>query len=398
MFENISPAPPDAILGLTEAFNKDPSTTKINLGAGVYQNDNGETPILATVKMAEGILLERERTKSYLPIAGSPEYGQLVQELLFGQGHGIVASGRAKTVHTPGGTAALRVGADFLKTLVPEAKVWLSDPSWPNHRAVFAAAGFEVKQYPYYDSAAKALDFTRMSHALRQISPGDVVVLHVCCHNPTGVDPLSQQWEEIATIARDRRWVPFLDFAYQGFGVNLEADRLAIEQFLGNVTELLIASSFSKNFGLYQERTGALTLSASNAEAADAALSHIKKIIRANYSNPPAHGGKIVTTILGDATLRAQWEAEVVEMRERIKSMRMALVKGLQARNAAEDFSFIRAQNGIFSFSGLADGQVDYLRTRKSIYMVEGGRMNVAGITTKNVDYLCDSIAEALKQ
>lgn len=398
MFETVSPAPSDTILGLTEAFEKDPNPAKINLGAGVYQDDEGWTPILKSVKVAEGIILDKEKTKSYLPISGSPDYDHLVQQLLFGEGHALISSGRVKTVHTPGGTGALRVGADFLKAFLPDPRIWISNPTWPNHYGIFKAAGLTVDEYPYYDPATKTLDFERMRKVLREISPGNVVLLHACCHNPTGIDPSPEQWREISAIARERRWVPFLDFAYQGFGSGIEEDRSVIQYLLSGVTELFVANSFSKNFALYQDRTGALTLVASNRSAAEAALSQIKQIIRVNYSNPPAHGAHIVRTILKDPALRAEWEGEVKQMRERVKSMRSALVDGLQKRNVSQDFSFMETQNGIFSFSGLTDEQVSFLRDDKSIYMVKGGRLNVAGITTKNIDYLCNSIAEALRQ
>ncbi|MFQ6024581.1 MAG: amino acid aminotransferase [Acidiferrobacterales bacterium] len=398
MFENISPAPADTILGLTEAFEKDSNPAKINLGAGVYQDDEGQTPILKSVKAAEAIILERANTKSYLPISGLPDYDHLVQQLLFGEGNAVIGSGRANTVHTPGGTGALRVGADFLKAFLPDAKVWISDPTWPNHRGIFEAAGFAVGEYPYYDATTKALDFESLRDRLARIAEGDVVVLHVCCHNPTGFDPTPEQWKEISAIARERKWIPFLDFAYQGFGSGLDEDRRAVQHLLDGVTEFLIANSFSKNFALYQDRTGSLTMVGASTNAGDAALSQIKRIIRVNYSNPPAHGGHIVRTILKDPALRAEWEGELKQMRDRVKSMRSALVDGLQKRDVSQDFSFISLQNGIFSFSGLADEQVKFLRVEKSIYMVKGGRINVAGITTKNIDYLCDSIAEALKQ
>ena len=398
MFEKISAAPPDAIIGLTEAFDKDPNPDKINLGAGVYRDEDGMTPILNAVKTAERTLLEQEKTKEYLPTAGLPEYGRLVQRLLFGEEHEIVTSGRACTVHTPGGTAALRVGADFLKTFAPEAKIWISNPTWLNHPGIFKAAGFTVEEYPYYDAVTMGLDFDRVRAALSKIPAGDVVLLHAYCHNPTGVDPAPEQWDEISAIAREQRWIPFLDFAYQGFGEGLEADRVGLHALASAVPELVVASSLSKNFGLYYERTGALTLVASSTEAAANALSQIKSIIRVNYSSPPAHGEHVVMAILRDPALRAQWEDEVAQMRGRIRSMRAAFVEGLKKRDVSQEFSFINEQHGIFSFSGLTDEQVRFLRKQKSIYVVKGGRINVAGITTKNIDYLCDSIAAALRQ
>lgn len=395
-FEAVSPAPADAILGLTEAYEQDQNPKKINLGAGVYKDDQGNTPILECVRAAERLMLEQETTKAYLPIGGSPIYARLVQELIFGEQHPIIASGCARTVHTPGGTAALRVGADFLHQALPKARIWISEPTWANHRGVFEAAGFAVHTYTYYDAADKTLDFERMRSDLQRIPGDDVVLLHVCCHNPTGVDPSHEQWQEIATIAQRQRWMPFLDFAYQGFGSGLKQDRAPLALFLANGTELVVSSSFSKNFGLYQERAGALTLVAGATDVADAVLSQVKRIIRVNYSNPPAHGGQVVETVLRDAALRKQWESEVTQMRERIKAMRAALVEGLRKRKVAGDFSFISRQNGMFSYSGLTDTQVRFLREQKSVYMVTGGRINVAGITTGNIAYLCDAMAEAL--
>jgi aspartate/tyrosine/aromatic aminotransferase len=396
MFEAVKPAPADTILGLTEAYEQDQNPKKINLGAGVYKDEQGNTPILKCVRAAERLMLEEETTKTYLPIGGSPAYARLVQELIFGEQHPVIASGYAKTVHTPGGTAALRVGADFLHQALPKARIWVSDPTWANHRGVFEAAGFPVHTYTYYDAAEKALDFERMCSDLERIPGDDVVLLHVCCHNPTGVDPSHEQWQEIATIARRRRWMPLLDFAYQGFGSGLEQDRAPLALFLADGAELVVASSFSKNFGLYQERAGALTLVSTAPDVAEAVLSQVKRIIRVNYSNPPAHGGHVVETVLRDAPLRKQWESEVTQMRERIKAMRTALVEGLHKRKVAGDFSFVSRQNGMFSYSGLTDTQVKFLREQKSVYMVTGGRMNVAGITTSNITYLCDAIAEAL--
>ncbi len=395
-FEAVNSAPADAILGLTEAYEQDQNPKKINLGAGVYKDDQGNTPILDCVRAAERVMLEQETTKAYLPIGGSPIYARLAQELLFGEQHPIIASGRARTVHTPGGTAALRVGADFLHQALPKARIWISEPTWANHRGVFEAAGFGVHTYTYYDAANKALDFERMRSDLLRIPGDDVVLLHVCCHNPTGVDPSHEQWQEIATIARRQRWMPFLDFAYQGFGSGLEQDRAPLALFLANGAELVVSSSFSKNFGLYQERAGALTLVTGSTDVAEAVLSQVKRIIRVNYSNPPAHGGQVVETVLRDAALRKQWESEVTQMRERIKAMRAALVEGLRKRKVAGDFSFISRQKGMFSYSGLTDTQVRFLREQKSVYMVTGGRMNVAGITTGNIAYLCDAMAEAL--
>jgi aspartate aminotransferase/aromatic-amino-acid transaminase len=397
MWKNIEAAPADSILGLTDAFRKDPSPQKVNLGVGVYKDDLGRTPILECVKAAEKLLLENESTKSYLPISGDPAYAAGVQKLLFGEGSEVVTGGRAATVHAPGGTGALRVGADLLKKFMPNAKVWLSSPTWANHKGVFATAGFPLGEYPYYDPVTKAVDFAGMVKCLKRIPAGDIVLLHACCHNPSGVDLDNEQWREIVTIAKEQGWMPFLDFAYQGFGAGVEEDRYAVEQFAATGRDLFVASSFSKNFGLYNERTGALTIVSPNREESVVAMSHLKTVVRVIYSNPPAHGGLVAATILGDPALYQQWLGELAAMRERIVAMRTALVDGLNARGVAGDFSYIKRQRGMFSFSGLSDATVAWLREHKNIYVVAGGRINLAGLTSKNIDYVCDAIAEALK-
>ncbi|TAN38407.1 MAG: aspartate/tyrosine/aromatic aminotransferase [Verrucomicrobia bacterium] len=397
MFEAITAAPPDAILGLTEAFKLDANPRKVNLGAGVFVDETGRTPILASVKAAEAAILAAAQTKSYMPIAGDPTYRRLVQELVFGAEHPALRDQRARTAHTPGGTAALRVGADFLRKFFPQASVWLSKPTWTNHRGVFTAAGFTVKEYPYYNPATKELDHAAFLAALRQIPAGDVVLLHACCHNPTGVDLTPAQWAEVAAIAAARRWLPFVDFAYQGYGDGLEPDRASVLALAAQCPELLIASSFSKNFGLYQDRTGALTLLAADAHAAGATFSNIESVIRVNYSNPPAHGSLIVSHILTTPELKRQWLGELDAMRHHISGVRHKFVAGLQAHGAPGNFDFIARQKGMFSFSGLSDAQVAWLRVERSIYIVAGGRINVAGITPANFDYLCAALAAALR-
>jgi len=396
MFDSILPAPPDSILGLTDAWKHDPNPLKVNLGVGVYKDDAGNTPILAAVKAAEAAILHSATTKSYMPISGAPEYGRCVQEMIFGGAHDIMGAARARTAHTPGGTAALRVGADFLRKVSPNATVWLSSPTWANHKGVFAAAGLAIADYPYYDAQTRGLDFTRMQEALEIIPAGDVVLLHACCHNPSGVDLNADQWQTVAAIAARRGWLPFLDFAYQGYGDGLEQDRAGVLALAAACPEFIVASSFSKNFGLYQDRTGALTLVAGSAAAANNAFSNVEIVIRVNYSNPPAHGGLIVTRILTDATLREQWLAELTAMREHIAATRVQFVAALGSHGVPGDFSFIARQKGMFSFSGLSDAQVKFLRDAKSIYIVGGGRINVAGITSRNLEYLCTSIREAL--
>lgn len=396
MFEHIQMAPPDPILGLTEAFKNDPRTDKINLGVGVYKDEENETPILGSVRRAAQMVLEREKTKSYLPISGSPEYGKAVQGLLFGADHEIVTSKRAVTAQTPGGTGALRVAGDFIRQNLPNARMWVSDPTWENHKGVFGAAGLEVLTYPYYDAAKKDLAFDAMLDALKAVPATDVVLFHACCHNPTGMDPDGAQWKAIAEVAAKQGFLPFIDFAYQGFGEGLEEDALGVRALCATGREAIIASSFSKNFGLYNERTGALTVVAGNAEEAARAFSQVKTSIRRNYSNPPSHGGAIVTTILNDPELRPLWQGEVKMMRDRINGMRRLFVDTLKAKGVTQDFSFITRQRGMFSFSGLNKDQVAALRDQHGIYIVGSGRINVAGMTPSNMNRLCEAIAAVL--
>ncbi|HEX7009225.1 MAG TPA: amino acid aminotransferase [Phycisphaeraceae bacterium] len=397
MFEQVPTALPDAILGLTEAFRKDPNPHKINLGVGVYKDEQGNTPVMACVKEAQRRLLEAEKNKNYLPIEGSPEYGQRVRELLLGPDHEAITSGRAVTAHTPGGTGALRVVADYLKKLHPATRVWLSEPTWPNHPQLFSAAGLDLRTYPYFDAQTSALAFDAMLDTLgRELRPGDVVLLHACCHNPTGVDPTPQQWDQIAALLHEKQALSLVDFAYQGLGDGLEQDAVGLKRLAQPDRELIVCSSFSKNFGLYNERVGALTIIARQASQAQAVLSQVKTCIRTNYSNPPAHGGAIVTTILADAGLRAQWEGEVQQMRDRIQGMRRLFVQTLQAKGAKRDFSFIERQKGMFSFSGLNKEQVERLRKEEAIYIVGSGRINVAGMTPANMDRLCQAIVKVL--
>ena len=396
MFETIKPAPPDAILGLTEAFQKDPNPRKINLGVGVYKDGRGQTPVLASVKEAEKRLLSSEATKSYLPIDGLAAYATACQELAFGGDHPIVREARAATVQTPGGTGALRVAADFVRRISPQATVWLSDPTWPNHPNVFGSAALNVASYPYFDAAGNGVAFDSLMAALENIPAGDVLLLHGCCHNPTGADLSSEQWQAVAALCAGRGILPLLDFAYQGFGNGLEEDAVGVRIVAEQCREFLVAGSFSKNFGLYNERVGALTLVAADADAAAAAQSHLKICVRTNYSNPPAHGAQIVAAILGDPELRQTWEVELAEMRNRINAMRHLFVETLDEQGVARDFSFVALQRGMFSFSGLTSLQVQALRERHSIYAVGSGRINVAGMTGANMDYLCAAIADVL--
>ncbi len=398
MFEGVSPAPPDAILGLTEAFRKDPNPKKINLGVGVYKDESGRTPVLDSVKQAEERLLQTEATKSYLDIAGSPEYAAAVQSLLFGNDHEVLKSKRAVTAQAPGGTGALRIAAELLARLAPGKRIWISDPTWPNHPSVFRAAGLEVAVYPYFDAALNGINTEKFMAALEQIPEGDILLIHGCCHNPTGSDLSLEQWARVGEIVAERQLLPLIDFAYQGFANGLREDAAGMLKVIRPGSETLVASSFSKNFGLYNERVGALTLIARDEAAAQSVLSHLKQTIRANYSNPPAHGAAIVTTVLTDPTLRAQWETEVSAMRERINTMRHLFVETLNEKGVDRDFSFIANQRGMFSFSGLNADQVKALRDEYAIYVVGGGRINVAGMSEANMDYLCGAIAEILSR
>lgn len=396
MFENVTAAPPDPILGITDAFKKDDRKEKINLSVGVYQDDSGKTPVLPSVKEAERRLLEQEATKSYKPINGDPAYGAAVRTLLYGAGSELINSGRAVTCHTPGGTGGLRLAADFLATKVGSKKIWMSDPTWANHPTIFEAAGFEVAKYTYFDAQASALNFKGLLSSLDSVHAGDVVLLHACCHNPSGVDPSPDQWKEIAQLLKAKGALPLVDFAYQGFGVGIEEDAAGVRSLAALFDEMLVCSSFSKNFGLYNERTGALTVQSGSEGTASNVLSQLKVCARTNYSNPPAHGGSIVTTILGNEQLHAQWVAELDGMRSRIKDMRSALVQGLKKAGAKEDFSFIEDQKGMFSFSSLNKDQVEALKKEHAIYIVGSGRINVAGITSSNVGPLCQAIVSVL--
>lgn len=393
MFESISAAPPDAILGLNEAFKSDASPDKINLGVGVFKDKTGVTPVLKCVKEAERRLLELENSKAYLPINGHAQYGEYVPNLLFADS---VDHARTSTIQTPGGTGALRIAGDFIRTQLPGAKIWMSDPTWANHPNVFGAAGLDVKKYGYFDAATNSLNYDAMLSDLKNVPAGDVVLLHGCCHNPTGVDPSIDQWKEVGAVLAERNVLPLVDFAYQGFADGLEPDASGLRALLSNHDELLVCSSFSKNFGLYRERVGALVALSKDAATASSVMSQLKRTVRTNYSNPPSHGASIVATVLGDAELTSQWHQELADMRDRINGNRDLLVEQLAAAGIDKDFSFIQSQRGMFSFSGLTKDQVDKLKNEFSIYIVGSGRINVAGITEDNVQYLCESIAKVI--
>ncbi|SFM90485.1 aspartate aminotransferase [Izhakiella capsodis] len=396
MFENIAAAPADPILGLADLFRADERPNKINLGIGVYKNETGQTPVLTSVKKAEQYLLENETSKNYLSIDGLADFARCTQALLFGADNDIISAKRARTAQTPGGTGALRVAADFLATQTNVKRIWVSHPSWPNHKNVFESAGLQVCEYQYYDAEHHQLDFTSMLDSLQQAQAGDVVLFHGCCHNPTGIDPTIEQWAELAELSQSKGWLPLFDFAYQGFANGLEEDAAGLRLFAARHAELLIASSYSKNFGLYNERVGAMTLVAEDSVTADTAFSQVKYTIRANYSNPPAHGAAIVATILSNPALRDIWEQELTDMRQRIQRMRQLFVNTLQEKGATRDFRFIIQQNGMFSFSGLTKDQVSRLREEFAVYAVSSGRVNVAGMTPDNMAPLCEAIVAVL--
>ncbi|MDO4226870.1 amino acid aminotransferase [Neisseria sp.] len=395
-FDKIEAAPADPILGLGEAFKAETRGNKVNLGIGVYKDAQGKTPIVKAVKEAEKRLLETENTKNYLTIDGVADYNEQTQVLLFGAGSEIIASKRAKTAQSLGGTGALRVAAEFIKRQTGAKNVWISVPTWPNHNAIFKAVGINIRDYRYYDKTTHALDWDGLIEDLAQAEAGDVVLLHGCCHNPTGIDPTPEQWEALAKMSAEKGWLPLFDFAYQGFANGLEEDAYGLRAFAKLNKELLVASSYSKNFGMYNERVGAFTIVAADAETANRAFSQVKSIIRTLYSNPASHGGATVALVLKDEALKAQWIAELDEMRARIKEMRQQFVDLLKEYGAEQDFSFIVKQNGMFSFSGLSPEQVDRLKDEFAIYAVRSGRINVAGITADNIRYLCESIVKVL--
>lgn len=396
MFENITAAPADPILGLADLFRADERANKINLGIGVYKDETGKTPVLTSVKKAELYLLENEVTKNYLSIDGIPAFAECTQVLLFGKDNAISQQQRARTAQTPGGTGALRIAADFLANNTAARRIWVSNPSWPNHKNVFQAAGLEVCEYRYYDAENHCLDFDALLASLESAQAGDVVLFHGCCHNPTGIDPTLEQWQTLAKLSQQKGWLPLFDFAYQGFARGLEEDAEGLRAFAATHQELLVASSYSKNFGLYNERVGAFTLVAADSDTANRAFSQVKATIRANYSNPPAHGAAVVATILSNDALRTLWEQELTDMRNRIQRMRQLFVNTLQEKGAKQNFNFITHQNGMFSFSGLSKEQVLRLREEFAIYAVASGRVNVAGMTPDNMAPLCEAIVAVL--
>ena len=396
LLSSIEMAPRDPILGVTDAFNADTNPKKVNLGVGVYTNDVGKVPLLECVKRAEAQLAAAASPRGYLPIDGLVTYNKLVQALVFGAESAVIAEGRAITIQALGGTGGLKIGADFMKRFSPNSEVWISNPSWENHRALFEAAGFTVKTYPYYDAASHGVDYKAFLQALEGAAAGTVIVLHACCHNPSGVDLTDVQWEGVIEVMARRKLVPFLDLAYQGFSRSISDDGAVVRRFASTGMPLLVSNSFSKSFSLYGERIGAFNLVAASRDEAQRALSQLKRIIRTNYSNPPAHGAQIVATVLGSPELRALWDQELGGMRDRIKTMRQSFVAKLKTHLPNHDFGFVAQQNGMFSFSGLTLPQVTQLKSEFSVYAVDSGRICVAALNTHNLDTVVGALAAVL--
>jgi len=392
----VAMAPRDPILGVTEAFVADTHPNKVNLGVGIYYDDSGKVPVLQCVRRAEQKLAEAPLPRSYLPIDGIQAYDRAVQDLLFGADSDVLRDKRVVTAQTLGGTGGLKVGADFLRRLKPDAQVWISDPSWENHQALFDYAGFKVNSYPYYDPASHGVRFDAMIDAFQKLPAGSIAVLHACCHNPTGVDLSPEQWEKVIEVVNARGIVPFIDIAYQGFAEGLDADAYAVRRFAATCPTFFVSNSFSKSLSLYGERVGALSIVTASTEEAARVLSQLKRVIRTNYSNPPTHGGKATEFVLTTPELRALWEKELGEMRDRIKAVRSELVAKIRAIRSDHDFSFVVRQRGLFSYSGLSKAQVGRLREEYSLYAIDSGRICVAAINSRNIDYVAKAIASVL--
>ena len=396
IFAAVELAPRDPIMGLTEAYNLDTRPNKVNLGAGVYTNEAGKVPLLAAVREAEKQRIEAALPRGYLPIEGIAAYNRSVQEMLFGADSPLLSGGRVATFGALGGTGALKVGADFLRRINPQAGLWISDPSWENHRALFEAAGFKVQTYPYYNAATKGVRFDEMIAALAALPAGEIVLLHACCHNPTGVDIQPEQWQQVVAALKKSGAVPFLDIAYQGFGDGIEPDAVAVRTFAASGMNFFVASSFSKSFSLYGERVGALSIITSDKDETARVVSQVKRVIRTNYSTPPTHGEAIVATVLADAKLRAQWEEELAGMRDRIRAMRAGLVERLKANGVTSDLDYVVRQRGMFSYSGLSAAQVERLRTEFGVYAVSSGRICVASLNKGNLDTVAKAMAAVM--
>ena len=397
MFSSVEMALRDPILGLNEQYNADTNPAKVNLGVGVYFDDNGKLPLLACVQAAEKAMMEKPAARGYLPIDGIVAYDSAVKALVFGTDSEPVTSGRVATVQAIGGTGGLKIGADFLKKVSPHAKVLISDPSWENHRALFTQAGFEVGTYGYFDATANGglggVNFESYLASLNAAAPGTIVVLHACCHNPTGYDITADQWDQVIAVVKSRGLTPFLDMAYQGFGYGIAEDGAVIQKFVAAGLNFFVSTSFSKSFSLYGERVGGLSVLCQDKEEMSRVLSQLKIVIRTNYSNPPTHGAAVVAAVLNNPELRALWESELGEMRVRIKTMRQKLVEGLKAAGVKQDMSFITTQIGMFSYSGLSKGQMVRLRSEFGVYGTDTGRMCVAALNSQNIDYVCKAIA-----
>jgi len=396
LFTAVEMAPRDPILGLNEQFAADTNPQKVNLGVGVYYDDNGKLPLLECVKKAEADMMKAPSARGYLPIDGIAAYDAAVKALVFGADSEPVKSGRVATVQGLGGTGGLKIGADFLKKLTPDAKVLISDPSWENHRALFTQAGFQVETYPYYDAAKRGVNFEGMLAALNAAPAGTIVVLHACCHNPTGYDITPAQWDQVIEAVKARKLTAFLDMAYQGFGHGIQEDGAVIGKFVAAGLDFFVSTSFSKSFSLYGERVGALSVLCESKDEAARVLSQLKIMIRTNYSNPPTHGGAVVAAVLGNPELRTLWEKELGEMRVRIKAMRQKLVEGLKAAGVKQDMGFITEQIGMFSYSGLTKDQMVRLRSEFGVYGTDTGRMCVAALNSKNIDHVCQAIAKVV--
>jgi len=395
-FAEVPLAPRDPILGLTEAFQADTRPTKVNLGVGVYTDESGKLPLLGAVREAERQRVEQMPARGYLPIDGLATYDRAVQSLLFGADSDLITQGRVCTAQALGGTGALRIGADLLKRFVPGADVWISDPSWENHRALFEAAGFKVNTYPYHDDQTDGVAFDAMKACLSALPARSIIVLHACCHNPTGADLSPAQWREVVALCKDADLVPFLDMAYQGFADGIAEDGLAVRLFAESGLDFLVSSSFSKSFSLYGERVGALSVVCANKDESTRLVSQLKRVIRTNYSSPPTHGSAIVAAILTTPALRQQWEEELGHMRDRIRTMRQHFVAKLAEHAPEHDFSFIAAQRGMFSYSGLSSTQVDRLRDEFGIYALSTGRICVAALNDRNIDYVVEAVAKVV--